>query len=252
MKVAIVDDEVHCVESLILHLRNLFPEIEIVYKSNEPDKALFELPEIKPDLVFLDVEMPVMSGFELLQQLPGRTFDVIFTTAYSKYAVQAFKAKAVNYLLKPIDEEELKIAIQQWKNARELALNKSSKKVEDLLSYLKNEGILKSKIAIPVSDGIEFVIVDDIMYCISQSNYTTIHFSDGSKTVVSKTIKEVEKTMAPYSFQRVHRSYLINPNYMKKYYKGDGGYIIMEDEELIPVSKQHKSMITGLFDLIKK
>ena len=252
MKIAIVDDEVHCVESLILHLNKLFPELEIVYKSNEPEKALFELPAVKPDLVFLDVEMPVMNGFELLEQLPERTFDVIFTTAYSKYAIQAFKAKAVDYLLKPLDEDELKEAIQQWENTRARKLNTSSKKMEELLDYLKNKGILKSKIAIPVADGIEFVIVDDIMYCKSQSNYTTIYFSDGGKTVVSKTIKDVEKAVAPYSFQRVHRSYLINPNYMKKYLSSDGGYVVMEDDESIPVSKQHKSLVTELFDLIKK
>lgn len=252
MKIAIVDDEAHCVESLVLHLENLFPDMNIVYKTNEPEKALFDLPKINPDLIFLDVEMPGINGFELLEQLSDHQFDIIFTTAYSKYAVKAFKAKAVDYLLKPLDEEELKLAVREWKKSRSDKFSNSSKKMEELLEHLKREGILKSKIAIPVSDGIEFVRVEDIMYCKSQSNYSTIYFSDGRKTVVSKTIKEIEKTMTPYSFQRVHRSYLINPHYMKKYNRGDGGFLIMEDDQVIPVSKQHKSLVTGLFDSIRK
>src|SRR5690606_26472341 len=101
-----VDDEIHCLNSLVFHLENIFPEVKIVYKTNDSQEALRSLPEIQPDLLFLDVEMPVMTGFELLEQMGERDFDVIFTTAYSKYAVQAFKAKAVNYLLKPVDEKE--------------------------------------------------------------------------------------------------------------------------------------------------
>ena len=252
MKIAIVDDEVHCVESLTLHLNKMFPRMDIVFKSNDPREALIEIPKIKPDLVFLDVEMPGMNGFELLSQLSGQRFDIIFTTAYSKYAVKAFKAKAVDYLLKPIDEEELKDAVQQWEKTKTNTLRNSSAKMEELLNHLKSEGFLKSKIAIPVADGIEFENVEHIMYCKSQSNYSTLYFSDGRKTVISKTIKEIGKTLAPYAFQRVHRSFLINPDYMKKYNRGDGGYLIMKDDQVIPVSDQHKNLVTGLFDSIKK
>ncbi|MEO6949414.1 MAG: LytTR family DNA-binding domain-containing protein [Ginsengibacter sp.] len=252
MRIAIIDDELHCIESLTIHLNNLFPKMDIVYKTNNPKDALFEIPKIKPDLIFLDVEMPAMNGFELLEQLPDHQYDIIFTTAYSQYAVKAFKAKAVDYLLKPIDEQELKDAVLQWEKTKTTAFGISSPKVEELLNYLKSEGFLKTKIAIPVVDGIEFENVEDIMYCRSQSNYSTFHFSDGRKTLVSKTIKEIEKTMAPYAFQRVHRSFLINPDYMKKYNRGDGGYLIMEDDQVIPVSKQHKNIVTGLFDSIKK
>lgn len=252
MKVAIVDDEVHCMESLVMHLNKLFPEMDIVYKSNNPKDALFKLPQIKPDLLFLDVEMPLINGFELLEQLSDQSFDIIFTTAFSHYAIQAFKSKAVDYLLKPLDELELKKAVDQWKKTKAERQITSPKKIEGLIDYLKKEGILKNKISVPVADGIEFVSVDDIMYCKSQSNYTTIYLADGSKTIMSKTLKEVEKTLASYSFQRVHQSYLINPDYMKKYQRGDGGYLIMEDDQIIPVSKQNKSIVTGLFDTIKK
>lgn len=248
IKIAIVDDEVHCIESLVFHLQNYFPDISVVYKSNDPQEALSRLPEINPDLLFLDVEMPVMTGFELLEQMGNRSFDVIFTTAYSKYAVRAFKAKAVNYLLKPIDVEELKVAIGEWKDSKEKNAKHSSQKIDGLLDYLKKEGILKNKIALPVADGIEFVEVNDIMYCVSQSNYTTFHLADGHKILLSKTIKDVEQLLTPFYFIRVHRSYLINPNYMKKYFHSEGGFVLMQDETSVPVSNQHKKSIKGIFD----
>lgn len=252
MRIAIVDDELHCIKSLVFHLENLFPEISIVYKSNDPQEALTRLAEIKPDLLFLDVEMPVMTGFELLEQMGERDFDVIFTTAYSQYAVQAFKAKAVNYLLKPLDEKELKEAVAAWKETKGIRKENSSKRIDGLLDYLKKEGILKNKIALPVADGIEFIDVDEIMYCKSQSNYTTFHLSNGKKLLLSKTISGVEKMLSSYFFIRTHRSFLINPNYMKKYFHSEGGFILMQDDESIPVSNQHKKTIRGIFDALGK
>src|SRR5699024_10728145 len=123
-------------------LNALFPEMTIIYKSNKIQEALIRLPEIKPDLLFLDIEMPGLNGFQLLEQLPDRTFDVIFTTAYSQYAVRAFKARAINYLLKPIDEQELKAAVEEWKTELSTRQNKSTQSLDQLLEHLKREGIL--------------------------------------------------------------------------------------------------------------
>ncbi|MDT0687715.1 LytR/AlgR family response regulator transcription factor [Autumnicola psychrophila] len=250
MKVAIIDDEVHCVEGLVLHLKSKFPEAEIVYKGTKPEDALLALPKARPDLVFLDVEMPGMNGFELLDQLPKDAFDVIFTTAYSQYAAQAFKAKAVNYLLKPIDDSEFETAVLQWKEEREQKKNLSSERINDLLTYMKREGILKNKIAVPVSDGYEFIETNEILYCQSQNNYTLLFTVDNRKLVLSKTLLEFEKLLDKYFFIRIHKSYLINPNYMKKYYRNDGGYLVMQDGKSIPVSKSKKDLITNLFDAI--
>lgn len=252
MKVAILDDEVHCVEGLVLHLKNKFPEAEIVFKGTRPEDALLSLSNAKPDLLFLDVEMPGINGFELLDQISDDSFDVIFTTAYSQYAAQAFKAKAVNYLLKPIDETEFETAVQQWKEEREMKNNISSERMDELLSYMKREGILKNKIAVPFSDGFEFLETNDILYCQSQSNYTNLFMVDGRKLVLSKTLKEFEKLLDKYFFIRIHKSYLINPNFMKKYYRNDGGYLVMQDGKSIPVSKNKKDLITSLFDAITK
>lgn len=252
MRVAIIDDEVHCVEGLVLHLKNKFPETEIVFKSTKPEEGLRNLPRIKPDLLFLDVEMPGMNGFELLAQLPDESFDVIFTTAYSQYAAQAFKAKAVDYLLKPIDETEFMEAVLHWQEERKMKMNLSSDRVEELLTHLKREGILKNKIALPVADGYEFIETNEILYCQSQNNYTVLYMVSKRKIVLSKTLKEFEKLLKKYFFIRVHKSYLINPNYMKKYYRNDGGYLVMQDEKTIPVSKNKKDLITSLFDAISK
>lgn len=252
MRVAIIDDEVHCVEGLVLHLKNKFPQTEIVLKSTKPEEGLRKLPRIKPDLLFLDVEMPGMNGFELLAQLPDESFDVIFTTAYSQYAAQAFKAKAVDYLLKPIDEIEFMEAVHHWQEERKMKMNLSSSRVEELLTHLKREGILKNKIALPVAEGYEFIETNEILYCQSQNNYTVLFMVNKRKLVLSKTLKEFEKLLAKYFFIRVHKSFLINPNYMKKYYRNDGGYLVMQDEKTIPVSKNKKELITSLFDAISK
>ncbi len=252
MRIAIIDDEVHCVEGLILHLKSKFPEMEIVYKGTRPEDALISLANAKPDLLFLDVEMPGMNGFELLDQVDDDSFDVIFTTAYSQYAAQAFKAKAVNYLLKPIDENELEEAVLHWKEEKEMKKNVSSERMEELLTYLKREGILKNKIAVPVSEGYEFVETNEILYCQSQNNYTLLFTVDNRKLVLSKTLKEFQKLLEKYFFIRIHKSYLINPNFMKKYYRNDGGYLVMQDGKSIPVSKNKKELITTLFDAITK
>lgn len=252
MNIAIIDDEIHCIESLVIHLHALFPEMTIVYKSNKVQEAVSRLPDINPDLLFLDIEMPGLNGFQLLEHMPDRQFDVIFTTAYSQYAIQAFKAKACNYLLKPIDEQELKDAVTTWKKEKKNEPSSPSTDIDLLLDHLKKEGSLKSKISVPVSDGFEFIEVNNIMYCKSQSNYTTLFLVDGSNVMVSKTMKEVQKTLDHFSFVRVHQSHLINPNYMKKYYKNDGGYLVMQDQTSIPVSNQNRKLVVGIFEAIKR
>lgn len=251
MNIAIVDDEVHCIESLVIHLKELFPDANVIYKTNKVQEAAEKLKELSVDLLFLDIEMPGMNGFQLLESLPERKFDTIFTTAYSEYALEAFKAKAINYLLKPIDEDELKETIDAWmerkKNSEDQGQN-----IDELLEHLKKEGFMKSKISVPISDGYEFIEVNDIIYCNSQSNYTNLHLTDGTKVLVSKTLKEVESALHNFFFLRVHQSYLINPNYMKRYSRHDGGYIIMDNKESIPVSNSKRNLIVNLFDSVKK
>lgn len=247
MNIAILDDELHCVESLLFHIKQLFPEFKVIYKNNNPTEAISALSELKIDLLFLDVEMPEMNGFEFLAQFDKLPFDVIFTTAYSQYAIQAFKAQAINYLLKPIDEDELQEAVNHWKE-KIISEEDTSSDINNLLNHLKKENVLENKIAIPVSDGLEFVEIKNILYCQSQNNYTTFFLKDGEKIFISKTLKDVEQTLEKFLFVRVHQSYLINPSYLKKYIRNDGGYLIMSNGQHIPISASKKSIIGAIFN----
>ncbi len=253
MKVAIIDDEIHCIESLALDLSSIDSDIKVVYKCNQPMEALEKLSKLDIDILFLDVEMPGINGFELLEQLQSFSFDIVFTTAYSQYAVQAFKLKAFNYLLKPVDVLELKEVLQQWKIRKENMEHAASEEVvRQLLDQMKKEGMLKSKIAVPIADGYEFLETSQILFCQSENNYTNIYLVNGTKLLISKTLKEVEKTLEKYLFIRIHQSYLINPNYMKKYHRKDGGYVMMDNNHRIPVSHHKKELLTGLFEAVSR
>lgn len=247
MKIAILDDETHCVESLVIHINSLFPEATIAYKSTKPKEALEVLKRIEIDILFLDVEMPIMDGFEFLDQFGEINFDVIFTTAYSQYAIQAFKAQAVNYLLKPIDEDELKDAINQQIKSKENLKNKSSD-VSNLLEHFRKESILSNKIAIPTTDGIELIDICEIIYCNSQSNYTVIYTLSGKPITISKTLKEMEKCLEKFTFIRVHQSFLVNSKHIKKYIRNDGGFLLMVDNSQIPISQSKKSSVINFFE----
>ena len=251
MKVAILDDEMHCIESLALDLESLHKNINIVYKCNKPEEALAKLPDMEIDILFLDVEMPGMNGFEFLEHMATIPFSVIFTTAYSKYAVKAFKYHAFNYLMKPIDDKDLAEAIQLWEDEKAKSYDQVNH-IKGLLAQMKDDGVLKSKIAVPVYDGYEFLEVDDIIYCQSDNNYTTFFMKGESKILISKTLKEVEKILDKYKFLRIHQSYLINPKYLKKYLRNDGGYVVMENGATIRVSNQKKELITGIFEAVKR
>lgn len=250
MNVAILDDELHCVESLVLHLHSLFPKINVVYKSTNPVEALERLQNTDIDLLFLDIEMPAMNGFEFLDNLPEINFDVIFTTAYSQYAVKAFKAQAINYLLKPLDEEELREALLTYMDNKEES-KRTPENLEELLNNFVRDKSSKDKIAIPVSDGIEFINVEDIIYCQSQSNYTTIHLQNKKKLMFSKTLKDTQAILDRYGYLRVHQSFLINPSHLKKYMRNDGGSVIMSDDTQIPISGSKRKTIMAYLETLK-
>lgn len=250
MRVAIVDDEKHCVNSLVLHINSLFPDYEVVVQSTNPREAIKSLQDTPVDLLFLDVEMPGMNGFEFLESFEQPTFEVIFTTAYSQYAIPAFRAKAANYLLKPIDEGELQEAVAIWQEKREL--EKDSTQISALLESLKKDELLGNKVAVPILDGFEFIDVKSVLYCQSESNYTNIHFECGKTLLISKTLKEFEKVMEKFLFIRTHQSFLINPHHMRKYVRHNGGYIVLVNGKEIPVSANRRPLIVGLFEAIKR
>ncbi len=250
MKFGIIDDELHCLKSLEYDLQKLYPDDEIVLSTTNPKEGLGFLRTQPVDLLFLDIEMPGLTGLELIQELGEFPFEIIFTTAYSDYALAAFKANAINFLLKPIAHEDLQEAVNAWRNP------KKSRQPQDrythLLEQFRRDGMLKIKIGLPVREGIQFIEVNQIAYCKSQSNYTEIYFSEGDSLLVTKTLRELEALLRDYHFIRPSRSYLVNPNFIKRFVRNDGGYIVMSDLKQISVSPDKKEMISKLFLAIER
>ncbi|HWB28514.1 MAG TPA: LytTR family DNA-binding domain-containing protein [Chitinophagaceae bacterium] len=235
----IVDDEQHCIN----HLRRLFAvmpgnDVHLVAEAQTLEDGLDAIKRYSPEVVFLDVQLHDKTGFDLLLQLPVINFDVIFTTAYDKYAVQAFKFSAVDYLLKPVDAADLQHSLEKVKHNKQL--KQASEKMDVLFHNLKAINGQVKRICVPVSNGLEFLQVADILRCESHVNYTTLFLKDKRKLLVSKTLKEFEELLTEYNFFRVHNSHLINLAYIKSYNKGKGGVVVMTDGSQIDVSTRRK------------
>lgn len=252
MRVGIIDDEIHCIESLIMSLQKLDADTQVIFKASRVDDALEVINRVEIDLLFLDVEMPRLNGFELLDQLSDINFEVIFTTAYSQYALKAFKYKAFDYLMKPIGEDDLKLSIEKYHSKRKNLKETKDPEMTQFIELLKKDNIISAKIAVPVSEGLEFIKVKDIVYAQSQNNYSLLILNDGEQLLFSKTLKDVEQTLKKYYFIRIHQSYLINPNYMKKYFRNDGGSVLMENGKTLPISQSKKESIASVFNAIAK
>jgi two-component system LytT family response regulator len=246
----LIDDEIHCTESLQLLLEMAAPEVHIAAKFNDALAALDYLRSHQVDLVFLDIEMPEMNGFEMLHALEQLLFDVIFVTAYDQYAIKAFTYSAISYLLKPVDEDDLKETIKRWqqKKTKILAQNQLGLMREMLTSISKP----KTKVALPTSDGLEFIEIQNIIRCESESNYTRLFCNDKSKHLICRTLKEVEKVLHENGFIRVHNSHLVNPQFIRKFVRHDGGFIVMEDGIQISVSRTKKERLFELFANVER
>jgi len=247
MKAILIDDEKNALEMLEWTLRRNCPEIEIIAMCDSPLDGLEKIKSLKPDLLFLDIEMPQLNGFDLLERLGKNDADVIFITAYNQFAIRAFKICALDYLLKPIDSDDLKGAVQK-------ALTKKSKvsteQLEMLLSYMKPEKPKSRRIALTASDHLIFVETDKIIYCESDSNYTIFFLIGSEKVIVSKTLKDVEEILEGSDFFRIHASYLINMKHVSKFTRGDGGHVVMSNNQHITVSRKKKDDFFEMFSKI--
>ena len=232
----IVDDESHCRASLEAQLAEL-GNVEVMASCGTIEEARNALHRFRPDLLFLDVELSDNSGFELLKGIHLNGFDVIFTTAYQQYALQAVKASALDYLLKPVSLSELSDAVQ--KHVQKKGNSHTSRQVEILFEHYLKSNALRN-LALPMQEGIEFIAIKDIIRLESDSNYTTFYLANQRKITVPITLKEYEELLAANGFVRIHRSHMINIDYLDKYYKGDGGYVKMKDGSTADVSRQRK------------
>ena len=233
----IIEDETHNSEALKSLLGEINAQVEIVGEAKSVDDAVDLIQQEKPYLVFMDIEIKNGTGFDVLSQLSHLSFEIIFTTAFEHYALKAIKFSSLDYLLKPIDPEELSTSIEKANHKK--SENDKTRQLEMLLSSFDRKSDQKN-ICLSTADGIEFVRVDNIMYCEANGSYTNFFFENQQKLIVSKNLKEYESILKDHSFMRVHNSFLINLRKVKKYVKSDGGYILMNNDDTISISPKRK------------
>ena len=237
----IVDDEQQNISSLKKLLAKYCPEVRLTGEANSPGAALELIRKQQPQLVFLDVEMPDMDAFELLSELKPINFEYILVTAFDRYALKAFTHNALHYLLKPVDIDELRLAVQKA-SARIMEKN-VSQRIDDLKGQAENNHM--TKIALPTSNGLVFYAIDDIVCCSARNTYTLFEFVKDKELLVSGTLKDFEEKLPASIFCRVHNSYLINMNHIKQYIKGKGGQVKMINEKIIDVSLRKRDEFLG-------
>lgn len=242
MKAIIIDDEQDSLDSLEIEIDRHCPDVNVVAACTDPRTAIDEILKHKPDILFLDIEMPHMNGFELLQKLPSLDFHVIFVTAYDQFAVRAFDFNATDYLLKPIMRAKLVQAIQKVQDQQEHKISQTQ--LDALLTNMQMRGM--EKIALPTSDGFEFVHMNDIVYVKADSNYTWVHLQNKQKHLLTRTLKDVSGLITFPQFFRAHQSYLVNLNHVRRYVRGQGGYLLLKDNTQIPVSRANKDALMQL------
>jgi two-component system LytT family response regulator len=242
----IIDDEQHCVRALLKDLQQHCPSIELSDTCYSAKEGIMAIKKHHPDLVFLDVEMPWMNGFEMLEILGDVNFSIIFTTAHDEFAAKAFRISAVDYLLKPIDANDLKAAVQ--KVERKMDEGSSLQHITNLLRNIRQPSA-GQKIALPQREGYEFIDVASIIYCEAEGAYTKVFISERRPMLISRTLGDVEELLPPEMFQRIHHSTLINVTYVSQFLRSDGGYIVLKNGEKLSVSKAKKEMLMARLGL---
>ncbi|APQ17511.1 LytR/AlgR family response regulator transcription factor [Maribacter hydrothermalis] len=237
LRAVIVDDEIKAIQSLTWELTNFSDEINVIASFTNPNDALDYLEKNSPDCLFLDIEMPTMDGFQFIGKLINKNFPVIITTAYNQYALKAIKNEALDYLLKPIDTDDLEDTILKIKKFNNK--NFSVEKLEKALLNFNSRAIHK-RITLNTDGKLLFLESEEILYAESDGNYSTIYLTDGQKIVLTKKLKEVNELLPSDSFFRIHNSYIINLYKIKEFLKTDG-YVVLKSNHKIPVSRQKKS-----------
>lgn len=236
IRAVIIDDEDHCRSTLSKQLEWFCPEVEIVAEGVTVETGLKMIRAHNPDVIFLDIEMPDGTGFDLIRNLDQENLKVIFTTAFDEYAVEAFKVNAIAYLLKPIEGDELANVIEKFSQEKK---DEIGERLASLMKYLSEKEKVK-KVALPVMEGLQFVMIDDIVRAEASGNYTTVHLRTGKTLFISKTLKFILETVNSSKFVRVHQSHIINMDYIHKYIRGKNGQIILDDQTVVPVSRSKK------------
>lgn len=243
LNVALVDDEPASLKTLQLLLKRYFSDIEVIASFSNPTQALKELPDLPVDLLFLDIEMPVMTGFDLLSQLTGYKGGVIFATAHSSYAIRAFKFSAVDYLLKPIETEDLKQAIEKFiRNRQAKPDNSSIRQLADNLEHLSQP--IPKKIVLTVGNNTEVIQINDIEYIQADRNYVLVKRVNKSDLTIIKSLKSFEDILPPSLFVRIHVSYIVNIEMVERYLKSEGT-VVMQSGAKLPLSRSYRDIFVA-------
>ena len=250
MKAIIIDDEPDNVRLLALQLTRHCPQVELVGQFTDSTEGLRAIQTLQPGLVFLDIEMPIMNGFQLLERIGDINFHIVFVTAYDQYAVRAFRFSALDYLLKPIDSVDLIATVRRAENTSRI----NPQQLELMRQYYPQSGLSgakglpsPSRMALPHASGMVFVDTKQIIYCEADSNYTRFYLENGDQYMVSKTLGDVQDVLETREFVRVHRQFIVNLDHIQKLVKGEGTYLLMSNGVSIPVARQQKDRLMERF-----
>lgn len=245
IKAILIDDEVHCLDTLSILIHDYCPEVQIMEKCLSAKQGLEAVSKHQPSIIFLDIEMPTMNGFEFLEQFKEISFTIIFTTSYDQYAIKAIRFSALDYLLKPIDPKELIAAVRKVQTQKQLPV---PEQFQMLMNQVKHKDTVFNKIAIPTSEGFELIPAEQVLRCEADDNYTHLYLKNKTKIVACRTLKDMEEQLENFpSFIRVHHSYLVNLNEVNKYVRGEGGYLVMSDGTTVNVSRSRKETLMKYF-----
>lgn len=244
----IIDDEKNALEVLQLQLTQFCKDVQIVAICNSGKEGILAIKKHQPDLVFLDIEMPHINGFDVLKATQDCSYKVIFTTAYDQFAIKAFKYSAIDYLLKPIDILELQQAVEKMQ--KETINYSLTDKLQSILMQMQPNAKENNRIALPEGNMLQFYEADAILRVESDSNYSHVFLTNGKKITLSKTLKEVEENIKGDPFFRIHQSHLINTHHIEKIAKGENAYVVMSDGSTITISRSKKEEFLDLFKKI--
>ena len=245
IRAILIDDELPSLQNLEQKITEFCPDIKIIGSTQKPEEAIQLIEHSRPDVIFLDIEMPRMNGFKMLEEIREKDFDIVFTTAYSLYAIDAVRISAFDYLVKPVSVKDLQNCVARLFKDQ---AKQTPEKLDVLRQNLSDSRSQNDKITISTNEGVEFIEIKNILRIESSSNYSKMFFTDGKSLLVTKLLKDFEEILTPYRFYRIHNSHLINLSYIKKYIRGDGGQVVMQNDEIIDVARRKKEEFLKLIN----
>jgi two-component system LytT family response regulator len=244
IKAILIDDELSSLQNLKQKLEEFCKSVKVLATAQKPEEAFTLIRQYKPDVLFLDIEMPKMSGFRMLEEMGDYDAEIIFTTAYNHYAIDAIRISAFDYLVKPISIQDLQNTVNRIMLMRARQTKERLHILKDSMAENKNR---ENKMAVPTSEGLEFVLISNIIRIESSSNYSKIYFVSRQTLLVTRLLKDFEDILLPHRFFRVHNSHLVNLHYIRKYIRGEGGQVVMENGDVVDVSRRKKEEFLSLF-----